>query len=842
MVSSIGIKTTAAVFAFGDHAVLRAAGKLRRLSFHGLAVRLFLVALPVLALLRCQLLLAQGVCPVSVPPSVSHTLNVPGYQSYRAPVSGDYVTIEYNAKDNTTTWSDYNRFFDYRRLNNTASTVAVNGSFLPVIQNKEKIAVRVCGLHFTDVLTVTTGGIGVPEGGADIRGAAQITPAVSLSSTLDTLQSGVPSGGTTTLPGLGLNAPGALPSLTITGVTAGALGPEDQSPGKYPTYTPATITASGKQVALMLYSVDQNAAELLRLINRTFGEPYDSADYVDSSQPGRADISKAAPGSVNGVMYQLGKTLPDVEADSTDPANFAAFDRHLTDIQNVNAQVSTLSSALSSQAFASNALALLNNYSSLTGILELARLGFDQQNCQNKTQPTLQPPDISILSLDDLKKLTLKDFGSWTPSQIVLLNDGQIGLLSDKPDPSDPSKRTTRAVVTALRKTLTDLGVGPAAARTGDQPLCSVFEQKKFEDFWKAYTDQFEDLSRYPSRAQKIFEKEDFDKGLCDRTDHKCYADRVGKTLVKLKNMLDILRAKLRSIDMATTKLYVTMNEWQSRSSVEETDLLAPLTSNALVRISIAVQRGYTPFTLANAGGAITPAISANVVPTTAAAASTSTPAHSVKTILVEVHRVANFNLMGGTMFIHIPTASYGVQASPTPAVAGLSSSGAITYTGNCSGQMTQLPVPPTATATSPAPAYSCIVQTQQTQWQLAGMVGLVWFPWGHDYFPRHSGYANFGRNLLPSMLLATSVTSLGNSIGGVNWEPVSGLDFYAGVGSAHRTVLPSALTVNTALPSMATITTLTQEHAGLTLGVGFDLNVITTLFSSKTTSVASMP
>jgi hypothetical protein len=94
----------------------------------------------------------------------------------------------------------------------------------------------------------------------------------------------------------------------------------------------------------------------------------------------------------------------------------------------------------------------------------------------------------------------------------------------------------------------------------------------------------------------------------------------------------------------------------------------------------------------------------------------------------------------------------------------------------------------------------------------------------------------------LPSILLATSVTSLGNSMGGVNWEPVSGLDFYAGLGSAHRTALPDGLTVNTALPSGATISTFTQEHAGLTVGVGFDLSVITTLFGSKSTSVATMP
>jgi hypothetical protein len=121
-------------------------------------------------------------------------------------------------------------------------------------------------------------------------------------------------------------------------------------------------------------------------------------------------------------------------------------------------------------------------------------------------------------------------------------------------------------------------------------------------------------------------------------------------------------------------------------------------------------------------------------------------------------------------------------------------------------------------------------------------MAGLVWFPWGHDYFPRHSGYANFGRNLLPSVLLATSVTSLGNSMGGVNWEPVSGLDFYAGLGSAHKMSLPSGLIVNSALESGSTLSQVTTEHAGFAIGVGFDLSVITQMFSSKTTSIATMP
>lgn len=216
----------------------------------------------------------SGVCERPYP-SHSRTLNVPSYYTKRPPVAGDYVVIEYNASQdptdpthNLTSWTDYDQTF--------GQIIRPNGSFLPVVYAKEKIAVRVCGLKFTDVLTVTTAPNGVPEGGADIRGASPITPVASLTSTLDTLQSGEPTGGTTTLPGLGLNAPAALPSLAIPGITPGALGPEDQTPGKFPSYTPATLTASGKQVALLLYGVLKNTKEISTLIDRTFGLPYDS--------------------------------------------------------------------------------------------------------------------------------------------------------------------------------------------------------------------------------------------------------------------------------------------------------------------------------------------------------------------------------------------------------------------------------------------------------------------------------------------------------------------------------------------------------------------------------------
>jgi hypothetical protein len=841
-------------------------------------------------------LVAQGVCPVSDqlnPQSVSNTLNVPKYESYRPLVAADYVVIEYNASQKKPagqasdpnaglmSWTDYKRSFDYRGLNNTTHLIGPNGSFLPVIYTKEKIAARVCRLHFTDVLTVTTSPNGVPEGGADIRGAAAITPPASLSSTLDMLQSGSTTGGTTTLPGLGLNAPTQVPSLSLSGITPGNLGPEDQTPGKYPSYTPATVTVSGKQVALLLYSVAANAKEFSRLIGRTEGEPYPAKlletkaptgvetpvgfkalvsfrphagaktpvgseereiNETAQAQGGEEKHEGSAPGSVKGVEYILKKVYGNVKSDSderdpTNQSNSAAFDRDMTDIQNVNAQISTLASALSSQAFASNAITLLNNYSTLIGVLDLANLARTPY-CQG-IPPTLQP---GKLSADDLKKIDLTNLGNLTLSQVQGLDPGQI------------QDKTLKARVQSIQAALKVLKYTSPA---NDEPLCSAFEKQKIADFWNSYNQQVAEIvheiasdTASPDKDKKenlqctagggtsLVLVDPYTPDLDPKANDK-FGLFAGCRLTELSEKLNSLRVDLREIDSETTELYDKMNEWYFRSSVEQTDLLAPLTSNAFVRISIVVQRGYTPFTLANAGGTITPTVTANTIPTSTTA-STSTPAHAVKTVLVEVHRLANFNLMGGVMVIHIPTGSYAVQASPTAAV--VSTTSTTGYSGTCDGQPVQVPAPTAAPMPGQSVNYGCILETQKTQWQLAGMAGIVWYPWGHDYFPRRSGFANSGRNLLPSLLVATSVTSLGNAMGGVNWEPASGLNFYAGASSGHKTSLPGGLLVNTAVASGTTLNTVTTEHVGFTVGVGFDLNTIMTLFSSKTTSVATMP
>ena len=359
-----------------------------------------------------------------------------------------------------------------------------------------------------------------------------------------------------------------------------------------------------------------------------------------------------------GVRIILEKVLANVKADDDqrNPASAsdsAAFDRDMTDIQNVNSQISSLAGALTSQGFASNAITLLNNYSTLTGVLDLATLAQNRSYCQD-IQPTLHP---GRLSADDLKSVNVTNLGN--------LSLWQVQNLKMEDLPKDSSLRDQ---VQKIQKALPAL---QDAAPAKDMPLCSAFQEQKIKDFWTSYNDEVNQIVH--EIATDKLNPDKADSMRCDGRgggtlllqepyglnsnpnpdDH--FANFAGCWLYELSAKLNELRGNLRIIDSETTSLYDQMNEWYFRSSVEQTDLLQPLTSNAFLRISIVVQRGYTPFTLANAGGTFTPIVTTNAIPT-ATTASTSTPAHAVKTILVEVHRMANFNLMGGVMLIHIPT------------------------------------------------------------------------------------------------------------------------------------------------------------------------------------------
>jgi hypothetical protein len=85
----------------------------------------------------------------------------------------------------------------------------------------------------------------------------------------------------------------------------------------------------------------------------------------------------------------------------------------------------------------------------------------------------------------------------------------------------------------------------------------------------------------------------------------------------------------------------------------------------------------------------------------------------------------------------------------------------------------------------------------------------------------------------------------LGNAFFGPNIEPVNGVDFYAGVSSAHQTALPGSLPLTSVLQPVSgtngppTIPTVTNLRWGFTFGLGFDVNTFLAIFKP---SVASLP
>jgi hypothetical protein len=117
-------------------------------------------------------------------------------------------------------------------------------------------------------------------------------------------------------------------------------------------------------------------------------------------------------------------------------------------------------------------------------------------------------------------------------------------------------------------------------------------------------------------------------------------------------------------------------------------------------------------------------------------------------------------------------------------------------------------------------------------------MAGLEWFIHPRDYFPHGRGVGTSGENWIPSLLVASSVTSFGSAFIGPNIEPVNGFNFFGGIASAHQQVLPSGVSLTSVYQGTGSsntppsITPITHEKWGFSFGIGFDLSVFTQLFT----------
>lgn len=338
------------------------------------------------------------------------------------------------------------------------------------------------------------------------------------------------------------------------------------------------------------------------------------------------------------------------------------------------------------------------------------------------------------------------------------------------------------------------------------------------------------------------------------------------------------LRVRLGALDSTVGDIFAKMNDRYDRTYVEQTDDLPPLTSNTTVRIGINVQRNYTPFTLSGGAtiGAASGASSTSSAPSaasnqatgaagagkasqlggspsggsTSSATSSGGAGSNDITVMMEVHRLANFNLVGGAMAIFVPTLSisavpkYAVYGSPSVSTttSGMTTTTTYTYSamGSCNGgaQMLVSTTSNTTNVTPPPALYYCYQSSQTSSWQPAGMAGVEWFLFGgRDYFSRDRGNRFRKKNWVPSLLVASSVTSLGSMFFGPNLEPVNGFDVFGGYASAHQSSLPTKASLYTVYPpgsngNPPTLGTNTHLKWGGTVGVGFDLSVFLQLFS----------
>jgi hypothetical protein len=309
-------------------------------------------------------------------------------------------------------------------------------------------------------------------------------------------------------------------------------------------------------------------------------------------------------------------------------------------------------------------------------------------------------------------------------------------------------------------------------------------------------------------------------------------------------NSFNLYRVLLNNSDVLHNQLsllFDRVNALRERSDVVVTQFLQPVTSNSVVTVAISTQDTYTPLTFGTAQqtpaapqqastqqGSPKPGASqttnggqAQGTPSAAAPSQlqgqspSSTIPNSI--VQIEVHRIANFNVVGGILFSGIHNNAFSVLSFGTTSATGMTA------------------------------ATSYVYQSQKEPIQVAGIAGITWYPGGKDYYPItgnkpwSGNWASVGSHTwrqrwTPGILFATSVTSLGTVFLGPDFEPRTGLDLFFGLTLGSHTYLPSNITPCTgkSIADCSKATQITGTAAptnqsmalGFSAGFGFDANI----------------
>lgn len=181
--------------------------------------------------------------------------------------------------------------------------------------------------------------------------------------------------------------------------------------------------------------------------------------------------------------------------------------------------------------------------------------------------------------------------------------------------------------------------------------------------------------------------------------------------------------------------------------------------------------------------------------------------------VRIEVHRIANFNILAGFVVAHIPVRAYS-------------------------------PVTVTTAVTGGPAAGTYVITTQNDSWQVYGIAGVAWYIGGRDMYPMstkprdQTGVVGIHRLgwLKPSIVGGSSITSLGTAVFGPALEPKPGISIMAlGVWGATSKLAPGLVAcANLAsCPSKAaspypftTVPTVSSNTLGLSFGITLDPSV----------------
>jgi hypothetical protein len=121
-------------------------------------------------------------------------------------------------------------------------------------------------------------------------------------------------------------------------------------------------------------------------------------------------------------------------------------------------------------------------------------------------------------------------------------------------------------------------------------------------------------------------------------------------------------------------------------------------------------------------------------------------------------------------------------------------------------------------------------------------MLGLEVYFVKRDLFPGTLTPKMRAQRLIPGLLLGGASGSSPSFMLGLNWEPVTGVDFYGGGHYAQVTGLASGLnTTTSSLPASGTVPTVTPYRCcGLFIGAGIDVHIFQSIFSGGGTAGTS--